>query len=543
MSILSRYLFYFLLSCLMLRANESPNKTLPFAKTQILPPGSAVLPEKLISPSSLALKPINYTLPEIQREFRGVWIATVANIDWPTSGLDSDEKQKKDFISLLDYYKNLNFNVVIVQVRTAGDAFYPSKYAPWSRYLTGKEGQGPQTLENPLSWMIQESHARGMEFHAWLNPYRATFDLKIDQLSPNHDFYKHRDWMIKYGAKYYYNPGLPEVKNHLTTVVKEIVDNYDIDAIHFDDYFYPYKITKETFSDQASYNKYKKQGQSLDDWRRQNVNDLIQSIHAAIKISKPWVQFGISPFGVWRNQAMDPTGSPTQSGQTNYDDLFADPLTWMKNKWIDYLIPQIYWSMDHPLASYRKLNDWWSTNSHGTNIYVGNGPYKIREDSDENWKIPSELNNQVQYSRTLTSIQGNAFFSAKSLYFKNQDIANLLRKEVYYKPVLSPFFEPKSIVNLEVPVILTAESNLVSTIINLEKPLDPAIRYAIVQGSEHLNLLHDAVINSVWVGKNRARSIEIPSLNTSFIAIRWIDHFGRIVKTQVFESPFDPRVP
>jgi uncharacterized lipoprotein YddW (UPF0748 family) len=527
----------------MLRANESPNKTLPFAKTQILPPGSAVLPEKLISPSSLALKPINYTLPEIQREFRGVWIATVANIDWPTSGLDSDEKQKKDFISLLDYYKNLNFNVVIVQVRTAGDAFYPSKYAPWSRYLTGKEGQGPQTLENPLSWMIQESHARGMEFHAWLNPYRATFDLKIDQLSPNHDFYKHRDWMIKYGAKYYYNPGLPEVKNHLTTVVKEIVDNYDIDAIHFDDYFYPYKITKETFSDQASYNKYKKQGQSLDDWRRQNVNDLIQSIHAAIKISKPWVQFGISPFGVWRNQAMDPTGSPTQSGQTNYDDLFADPLTWMKNKWIDYLIPQIYWSMDHPLASYRKLNDWWSTNSHGTNIYVGNGPYKIREDSDENWKIPSELNNQVQYSRTLTSIQGNAFFSAKSLYFKNQDIANLLRKEVYYKPVLSPFFEPKSIVNLEVPVILTAESNLVSTIINLEKPLDPAIRYAIVQGSEHLNLLHDAVINSVWVGKNRARSIEIPSLNTSFIAIRWIDHFGRIVKTQVFESPFDPRVP
>lgn len=543
MSILSRYLFYFLLSCLMLRANESPNKTLPFAKTQILPPGSAVLPEKLISPSSLALKPINYTLPEIQREFRGVWIATVANIDWPTSGLDSNEKQKKDFISLLDYYKNLNFNVVIVQVRTAGDAFYPSKYAPWSRYLTGKEGQGPQTLENPLSWMIQESHARGMEFHAWLNPYRATFDLKIDQLSPNHDFYKHRDWMIKYGAKYYYNPGLPEVKNHLTTVVKEIVDNYDIDAIHFDDYFYPYKITKETFSDQASYNKYKKQGQSLDDWRRQNVNDLIQSIHAAIKISKPWVQFGISPFGVWRNQAMDPTGSPTQSGQTNYDDLFADPLTWMKNKWIDYLIPQIYWSMDHPLASYRKLNDWWSTNSHGTNIYVGNGPYKIREDSDENWKIPSELNNQVQYSRTLTSIQGNAFFSAKSLYFKNQDIANLLRKEVYYKPALSPFFEPKSIVNLEVPVILTAESNLVSTIINLEKPLDPAIRYAIVQGSEHLNLLHDAVINSVWVGKNRARSIEIPSLNTSFIAIRWIDHFGRIVKTQVFESPFDPRVP
>lgn len=547
MSILIRYPFYFLLFCLVLGASKSHNKTLPLAKTEVLPPGptasTASLPEKLISPISLELKLINYILPEIRREFRGVWIATVANIDWPISGLDSNEKQKKDFIGLLDYYKNLNFNAVIVQVRTAGDAFYPSEYAPWSRYLTGKEGQGPQTLENPLSWMIEESHARGLEFHAWLNPYRATFDLKTDLLSPNHDFHKHRDWMIKYGSKYYYNPGLPAVKNHLEAVIKEIVDNYDIDAIHFDDYFYPYKIAKETFSDEASYNKYKKQGQSLEDWRRQNVNDLIQTIYTAIKTSKPWVQFGISPFGIWRNQAMDPTCSPTRAGQTNYDDLFADTLTWMKKGWIDYLIPQIYWSMEHPLASYRKLNDWWSNNSHGTNIYIGNGPYKIREDSDAAWKITSELNNQVHYSRTLPSIQGNAFFSAKSLYFKNKDIANLLRKEVYDKPALPPSFEPKSSVNLEIPVVLAAESNLVSTTLNLEKPLDPAIRYAMVQGSVDLSLLNDAVIHPVWVGRNRERSIEIPSLNASFIAIRWMDHFGRIVQTQVFEIPSDPRVP
>ncbi|KAI9549746.1 hypothetical protein GHT06_004004 [Daphnia sinensis] len=299
--------------------------------------------------------PIDYVIGhhEIPREFRGVWIATVANIDWPASGLDSYEKQKKDFIAILDYYKKLNFNAVIVQIRTAGDAFYPSKYAPWSKYLTGKEGQAPQTQENPLTWMIQEAHSRGLEFHAWLNPYRATFDLKTDLLSPNHDFHKHRDWMVKYGPKYYYNPGLPEVKNHLTAVIKEIVDNYDIDAIHFDDYFYPYKIAKETFPDQTTYNKFKNQGQTQDDWRRQNVNDLIQAVHTTIKTSKPWVQFGISPFGVWRNQAMDPKGSPTRAGQTNYDDLYADPMTWMKNGWIDYLIPQVYWSMEHPLASYR----------------------------------------------------------------------------------------------------------------------------------------------------------------------------------------------
>jgi uncharacterized lipoprotein YddW (UPF0748 family) len=545
MSISIRCLFYFLLISLTLGACKSQKKALPPAKTQtpiqkITPkptPSTTTIPAKPIPEASLALKTISHTLPEIPREFRGVWIATVANIDWPASGLDSYEKQKKDFIAILDYYKKLNFNAVIVQIRTAGDAFYPSKYAPWSKYLTGKEGQAPQTQENPLTWMIQEAHSRGLEFHAWLNPYRATFDLKTDLLSPNHDFHKHRDWMVKYGPKYYYNPGLPEVKNHLTAVIKEIVDNYDIDAIHFDDYFYPYKIAKETFPDQTTYNKFKNQGQTQDDWRRQNVNDLIQAVHTTIKTSKPWVQFGISPFGVWRNQAMDPKGSPTRAGQTNYDDLYADPMTWMKNGWIDYLIPQVYWSMEHPLASYRKLNDWWSNNSHGTNIYIGNGPYKIREDSDTAWKIPTELNSQVYYSRTLPTIQGNAFFSAKSLFAKNQDVANQLKNELYNKPTLPPAFEPKSTSILEIPVVLNVESTTISTKISLEKPLDPAIRYGMVQGSQDLNLLHEAVIHPVWVGGSRARSIEVPSINTEFLAIRWIDHFGRIVQTQVYQIP------
>lgn len=498
---------------------------------------SESLPTTALPKPPVALTPLSYRLPDIPREFRGVWIATVANIDWPVSPDSSWEAQKQEFIKLLDYYKNLNFNAVIVQVRTSGDAFFPSNYAAWSKYLTGKQGQAPRTQENPLTWMIKEAHDRGLEFHAWLNPYRATMNLETGDLSPEHDFFKHRNWMLKYGTKWYYDPGLPEVKSHLLAIIKEVVSNYDIDAIHFDDYFYPYREPKLEFPDKASYDKYKKPGQSRDDWRRQNVNELIFALNETIKSQKPWVQFGISPFGVWRNQDKDPKGSPTRAGQTNYDDLYADVLLWMKNGWIDYLIPQLYWSMEHPLASYRKLADWWSNNSYGTNVYIGNGPYKIREDSDVAWKNPSELNMQVNYARTLPQIQGNAFFSAKSIYVKNQDIAQLLKKEVYDRPTLPPAFLPKSPAIIEIPVVFDVKSTPEKTQISLEKPLDPAIRYALVQGGNDLNTLHDALIHPAWVGGSRARSLEVPSLSTEYLAIRWIDHFGRIVQTQVFQTP------
>ncbi|WP_026955621.1 glycoside hydrolase family 10 protein [Algoriphagus vanfongensis] len=495
------------------------------------------LPEKNIPLASVSLQPLNYAMPEMPREFRAVWIATVANIDWPISGTDSWEKQKSDFIQLLDYYKQLNFNAVIVQIRTAGDAFYPSNLAPWSKYFTGKQGKAPLSNVNPLTWMIKEAHDRGLEFHAWLNPYRATMDLKTDDLSPEHDFHQHRDWMLKYGTKWYYDPGLPEVKEHLLAIIQEVVANYDIDAIHFDDYFYPYRIPNQDFPDRNSFNRYKSPGQSIDDWRRQNVNELIFALNNTIKTTKPWVQFGISPFGVWRNQSKDPKGSPTQAGQTNYDDLYADVLLWMKNGWVDYMLPQLYWSMDHRLASYRKLADWWSNNSYNTHVYIGNGPYKIREDSDEAWKNPSEINQQVHYTRTLPNIEGNAFFSAKSMYQKNQDVAKLLKNEVYDSPTLPPYFSPKSQTIIENPVVLAVETNREWTKISMEKPLDPAIRYAMVQGADDLNQLPLAEIHTVWVGGTRARGLEVNSLNTNYLAIRWIDHYGRIVQTQVFQTP------
>ena len=478
---------------------------------------------------------VSHSLPEIPREFRGVWIATVANIDWPLSGTDSWEKQKKDYLALLDYYKGLHFNAVIVQIRTAGDALYPTKLAPWSKYLTGQQGTPPKTQEDPLTWLIDAAHQRGLEFHAWLNPYRATMDLNTAGLNPNHDFHKHRNWMLKYGTKWYYDPGLPEVKAHLLKIIDEVVDSYEIDAIHFDDYFYPYREPNLEFPDQASYAAYKKSGQSKEDWRRQNVDELILALSETIKSKKPWVQFGISPFGVWRNQSKDPKGSPTKAGQTNYDDLFADVLLWMKNGWIDYLIPQLYWSMEHRLASHRILADWWSNNSYGVPVYLGNGPYKIRDDSDVAWKEPKELISQVHYGRTLPQIQGNAFFSAKSMYIKNQDIAQLLKKEVYDRPVLPPAFEPKTPVSINLPLVLDLQGFPEKIQMKLEKGLDPSIRYALVQGGDDLNSIHQSPLHKIWVGSTQKSSLDIPQLNSNYLAIRWVDGYGRVIQSQVLQ--------
>ncbi len=377
-------------------------------------------------------------IPQPKREFRGVWVATVVNIDWPKNGLDSPEKQKKDFLDILDFYHDLNYNAVIVQVRAAGDAFYQSDFAPWSRFLTGEEGKPSSWEVDNLVWMIQEAHSRGMEFHAWLNPYRATFDMNTDILSNTHDYCTNPEWMLPYGTKYYYNPGLPEVRNRFSKIIAELVTNYDVDAIHFDDYFYPYKIKDLEFEDSLSFETYAKPHQSLDDWRRSNIDSLVKDVNQTIKSIKPWVQFGISPFGVWKNRSTDPRGSDTQAGQTTYEDLYADPLLWMQESWIDYLAPQVYWSMDLPVASHRKIVDWWSKNSYNTNLYIGNGAYKIRNNSDLAWERKNELPDQMTLARKTPEISGNILFSAKSLMNDNTDVVDYLKKKYYRLPALTP---------------------------------------------------------------------------------------------------------
>ncbi len=431
-----------------------------------------------------------------KREFRGIWIASVVNIDWPNNGKDTVEKQQKDFIKILEFYKKLHFNAVIVQIRTAGDALYPSRLAPWSRFLTGKEGVQPHPYYDPLAWMINESHQRGFEFHAWLNPYRATFDLDTGILDQTHDYHQHPEWMIKYGKKYYYNPGLPEIQQHLVSVINEVVQNYDIDAIHFDDYFYPYKIKDEVFDDQLSYQRYGKPDQSIEDWRRENVNTLIQDIHTNIKIQKPWVQFGISPFGVWRNKSKDPLGSDTEAGQTTYDDLYADPIAWMQNGWIDYLAPQLYWSLNHPKASHRKLVHWWNKNNNNINIYIGNGAYKVRNNSDNAWNKKKQLSKQIKLTRKTDSISGNIFFSAKSLLNKHNDITEQLSKYIYQRPSLPPSHIKEKKIDIT-PELSSKKVHKDSVTLFFQNNIETALRSVIVYHSKNnMSIFHPKIINN-----------------------------------------------
>ncbi|PXY40537.1 glycosyl hydrolase [Flavobacterium cheongpyeongense] len=467
-----------------------------------------------------------------KNEFRGVWIATVVNIDWPKTAIDGVDKEKADYIEILETYQKLNYNAVIVQIRSVGDAFYPTELAPWSRFLTGKEGLAPNPYYDTLAWMIEQAHDRGFEFHAWMNPYRATFDLNKQQLSPTHDIFRHPEWMIEYGGKLYYDPALPEVQTHLTNVVKEVVDKYDIDAIHFDDYFYPYAVPGKVFNDTASYKKYGN-GLSLGDWRRANVSNFVHTISTTIKASKPWVQFGISPFGVWRNKSVDPRGSETQS-TSNYDDLYADPVLWMDQKWIDYILPQLYWSMNNRVANYSKLVKWWAENSNNTAVYIGHAPYKIRSDNDKSWNFMSEIPNQVDFARSFKNVSGSAYFSAKWFMDKNFDIVRHLEENQYKYPALPAAVPNLKRVIIDTPVVNEYKKDSLRYTINIQSPLNTKVRYIVVYGAEHISKINinDAsqIVQKVTICQNNGTiSFSIPAEKMNpykACAVTFIDYFA-----------------
>jgi uncharacterized lipoprotein YddW (UPF0748 family) len=469
------------------------------------------------------------TIPQPRTEFRGVWIATVANIDWPKNGLDAVEKQKKDFMAMLDFYQELHFNAAIVQIRTSGDAFYASAYAPWSLFLTGEEGKAPATQEDILAWMIAETHNRGMEFHAWLNPYRATMNENTDLLSPTHDYHLHPDWMLSYGTKYYYNPGLPEVQEHLKAIMEEVVTTYDVDALHFDDYFYPYKIEGEVLNDSLTYKTYALPHQSIDDWRRSNVDSLVKKVHHTIKEKKPWVQFGISPFGVWKNKTTDPRGSDTQAGQTTYEDLYADPLLWMEQGWIDYVVPQVYWSMDLPVASHRNIVKWWSDHSKNTHLYIGNGIYKIKNNADTAWNRKQELPDQLQLARTTQRVNGNVFFSAKSLMQDKEALVEHLKRKFYKDPALPP--ASRYALKNDNPKLPTISLNKVEEGLQLQFAGAEAYRYALLYpaGRKEKQIYP---LKKLWLKKhildgNTVVISKEQMKNKKRIAITFIDKFGQ----------------
>ena len=384
------------------------------------------------------------------REFRGVWIATVENIDWPSSKDLSTKEQKKEIIQLLDLYKSLNFNAIIFQIRPSADAFYNSRYEPWSSYLTGVNDKKPVPYYDPLAFIISETHKRGMEFHAWLNPYRAVVNYKEFHSNPFRLTYEKPEWFVNYGKNKYFNPGIPEVRKYTNKIVEDIVQNYDVDAIHFDDYFYPYKIKDEPFPDENTFkefggNYYPNQ---IDDWRRNNVNVIIEELHTTIKKIKPWVQFGISPFGVWRNKSIDPKGSDTDAGQTNYDDLYADILLWINKGWLDYIVPQAYWHIGHKKADYTTIVEWWAENNQNVNLYIGQGAYRLdRKKEHRAWKKkrPIEIEKQLDLNKTISQINGSAFFSGKTFVKNPLGINQILKNKYYQNPVLPPSTNHKKV--------------------------------------------------------------------------------------------------
>ena len=368
-------------------------------------------------------------------EFRGVWVASVENIDWPSKKGLTVEDQKAEYIKVLEMHQRNGMNTVIVQVRPAADAFYPSQYEPWSEYLGGKQGLPPTPYYDPLEFMINETHKRGMEFHAWLNPYRAVFRLGKSSISPSHITKIHPDWFINYGTTKYFNPGLPEVRDHVARVVKDIVNRYDVDAIHMDDYFYPYRISGKEFPDQKTFEKYGN-GLNKDDWRRSNCDSIIKQLYQTLRATNPRVKFGISPFGVWRNLSKDPRGSDTKAGQTNYDDLYADILLWLQKGWIDYVTPQLYWERGHKLCDYDLLLDWWNKYGYGKHIYIGHGIY--RAGTNAAWKDKNELPMQIKKLREYETTQGSIYFSSKTFDKNPNGWNDSLRNNYYALPALPP---------------------------------------------------------------------------------------------------------
>ena len=363
-------------------------------------------------------------------DMRAVWISTVYSADYPST-INNEEAQKNEFIQKLEQAQALGLNTVVVQVRPKGDAFYESELNPWSAVLTGVQGMDPGY--DPMAFMIKETHKRGMEFHAWMNPYRITTSgTDLAALSADNMARQNPDWILSYGGAMYYNPAKEEVQDYICDTVEEIVENYDVDAIHFDDYFYPsnYPLPEGETRDGETANE-----------RRDHVNDLIRSVYKTIKKADPSVEFGISPMGIWKNSISDPDGSATR-GTEGYYSVFGDAKTWVEKGWVDYIVPQIYWEQGNSAADYETLVKWWSDVVKGTGIklYIGHGIYKD--------VVAAEIAGQMEVNEKY-DVSGSFFFSLRDLLSNRQGCADAV--QAYYEEADTPVIpDPEP----EVPVVV-----------------------------------------------------------------------------------------
>lgn len=351
-----------------------------------------------------------------KREFRGAWLHVVGNQQIKTM---TREQVQQWFTNTLDQLEACGCNAVIFQVRPQADAFYDSKLEPWSRFLTGVQGQAPDPYWDPLQFMIDECHSRGMEIHAWLNPYRVTSNDK-EQLHPDHLYFKKPEIFKRYGKQLYFDPGEPQSREHTVKVIADIVNRYDVDAIHFDDYFYPYPVKYEEFHDDSSFAKYAEaQGFEYwqkNDWRRNNVEMLMKEINDTIKSVKPWIRFGISPFGIHRNKKETPDGSGSDTnGLSNYEALYADVPLWAEKGYIDYIVPQLYWQIGHPAADYEVLIKWWNDSNFKGHLYIGQSIGTFGRYKDLNNPEISQTEAKFKLERELPNVDGNVWWPGWSL--------------------------------------------------------------------------------------------------------------------------------
>ncbi|MDD3560706.1 MAG: family 10 glycosylhydrolase [Petrimonas mucosa] len=370
--------------------------------------------------------------PFPKREFRGVWVQTVGQSRYQ----QMNSAAMKHYLSeMVRKFDEAGINALIFQVRPEADAFYKSNLEPWSRFMTGIQGKAPDDPDfDPLAFLIAECHKRGMELHAWLNPYRVKSNIS-SQLAPGHIYWKYPERFVQYGNQLFFDPGLPENRSFICEVVRDIVSRYDVDAIHMDDYFYPYPIAGTPFPDDGSFNAYAaSQGFSpgqRDDWRRNNVNLLIRQLKYTIAGTKPWVRFGISPFGIYRNKRNTPDGSGSDTnGLENYSDLYADIKLWVEKGWIDYNLPQLYWEIGHDRADYTTLLRWWNDNNFGQPLYIG-------QDLERSMKR-NELDVKIRQSREMPFVQGNCYWYGYQILENTGGVADQLKRGAHRAKALIP---------------------------------------------------------------------------------------------------------
>lgn len=372
--------------------------------------------------------------PRIEREMRAAWVATVANIDWPSTNNLSTSQQRAELVALMDRAKQLKLNVLIFQVRPGCDALYSSSIEPWSEYLTGTMGKPPEPFYDPLAFAVEEAHKRGLELHAWFNPYRARQANAKSPIAPTHISKTHPQMVRQYGKSLWLDPGEKEVQDYSLSVVMDVVKRYDIDGVHFDDYFYPYKEQDSSgrtldFPDESSWQRFGAGGKlSREDWRRENVNVFIRRVYQSIKAVKPWVKFGVSPFGIWR-----PHNPPQIEGYDAYENLYADSRKWLMNGWLDYFAPQLYWAIETPEQSFPVLLKWWTGQNPKSRLVV---PGMDTTKTARRWK-PEEIINQIRVTESQPGTGGHIHWDMKAL-MRNAALDAALEREVYAQPALVP---------------------------------------------------------------------------------------------------------